>query len=185
MPGFLPQVSKDRQLKSVCYTHRSNMVKKFIARFDAFTLIELMVGVAILAFVAAIGMASFNSLSNKKALQAEADNVKQDIYVMQSRAVSGLRHQRFVILTNASYQLEEDTTGSGNYTVFQSARSFKPGIYFYGYVGKETKLEYQPNGLPDFNGAAASPFFSLTYPATGDQKDFNIDSSGVVNVVSN
>ena len=96
------------------------MVKKFIARFDAFTLIELMVGVAILAFVAAIGMASFNSLSNKKALQAEADNVKQDIYVMQSRAVSGLRHQRFVILTNASYQLEEDTRSEEHTSELQS-----------------------------------------------------------------
>lgn len=160
-------------------------MKNLKETFQGFTLIELMIGVAIILFIGGVGMVSFSSMSSKKDLQAEAENIKQDIYVMQSRAVSGLRHQRFVILTNASYQLEEDTTGSGNYTVFQQARSFKPGIYFYNYAGKLNKLEYQPNGLPDFNGASATPFFSLIYESTSEKKDFNIDSSGVVNIVTN
>lgn len=150
-----------------------------------FTLIELMVGITIILLIALVGMVSFSSLSSKKDLQAEAESIKQDIYVMQSRAVSGLRNQRFTILSNSSYQLEEDTAGTGNYSVFQSARSFKPGVYFYGYSGKETKLEYQPNGLPDFNGASSSPFFSLIYQSTSEKKDFNIDSSGVVNIITN
>lgn len=160
-------------------------MKNLKEKFEGFSLVELMVAVAIILLIALVGMVSFSALSSKKDLQAEAENIKQDIYVMQSRAVSGLRHQRFAILTNQSYRLEEDTTGSGNYTTFQQTRTFKPGIYFYGYSGKETKLEYQPNGLPDFNGASASPFFSLTYPATGERKDFNIDSSGVVNIITN
>jgi|JI10StandDraft_1071094.scaffolds.fasta_scaffold619992_2 prepilin-type N-terminal cleavage/methylation domain-containing protein len=160
-------------------------MKQLASQFKAFSLIELMIGIAILSFVGVVGMASFNALSNKKSLQYESEIVKQDMYVMQSRAVTGLRDQRFRIMSNSSYQLEEDLLGTGNWTVYQSARSFKPGIYFYGYSGKETKLEYKPNGLPDFNGAASDPFFSLIYQTTAEQKEFHIDSSGVVNIVTN
>jgi len=152
---------------------------------NAFSLVELMIGIAILGFVGVVGMASFNALSSKKNLQFEAEIVKQDMYVMQSRAVTGLRDQRFVIVSNSSYQLEEDLEGDGNWSIYQAERTFKPGIYFYGYVGKEDKLEYKPNGLPDFNGEDSDPFFSLIYEDTSEMKEFHIDSSGVVNIVTN
>lgn len=144
-----------------------------------------MVGMAIIFMIAIAGLVSMKSLSSKKELQSEAEAVKQDLYVMQSRAVTGLRDQRFVILSNSSYQLEEDSTGTGNWSIYQQARSFKPGVYFYGYSGKETKLEYKPSGLPDFNGESASPFFSLIFNTTAEKKEFHIDSSGVVNIVTN
>lgn len=147
-------------------------------------MIELMIGVAILAIVGAAGMVSFNALSSKKDVQYEAEMVRQDIYVMQSRAVTGLRDQRFVILSNSSYQLEEDSLGTGTWTVFQTVRTLKPGVLFSGYVGKETKLEYKPSGLPDFNGASASPFFSIVSTDGIESKSLNIDVSGVVNIES-
>jgi type II secretory pathway pseudopilin PulG len=161
------------------------MIKFCKNTLKAFTMMEIIIGLAILSFIAIIGMVSLAALNNKQALQSEAEAVKQDMYVMQSRAVTGLRNQRFYIVTNSTYRLEEDTMGTGNWSTYQANRTFRPGIYFYGYVGKETKLEYKPSGLPDFNGAAASPFFSLIYNTTAEKKDFNIDSSGVVNIVTN
>lgn len=161
------------------------MLKRIKTSFVAFSLVELMVAVAILGIVGAVGMASFNALSSKKNLQFEAEIVKQDMYVMQSRAVTGLKDQRFHIITNSSYQLEEDLEGDGNWTIYQPERSFKPGVYFYGYSGKESKLEYKPSGLPEFNGATSSPFFSLIYQDTSEMKEFHIDSSGVVNIITN
>lgn len=160
---------------------------KFIQRtFVGFTLIEVMVGLGIISMLAVVAIVSFSSLSSKKYLQAEADNVKEDIYLMQSRAVTNLRTQRFVILTNTSYQLEEDTTGSGNWSTTQSARSFsKPGIYFYNYGGKTNKLWYETSGLPNFNGQSSTPFFSIIYNTPSEKKDFNIDVSGIVNITSN
>jgi prepilin-type N-terminal cleavage/methylation domain-containing protein len=160
-------------------------MKKFALYFKAFSLVELMIALAILAVVGSVGMVSFGALSNKKNLQIESEIVKQDMYVMQSRAVTGLRDQRFLITSNSSYQLEEDLEGDGNWTVYQAERSFKPGIYFYGHTGKEDKLEYKPNGLPEFNSASSDPFFSLIYNDTSEMKEFHIDSSGVVNIVAN
>lgn len=129
-------------------------------------------------------MVSFNALSSKKDVQYEAEMVRQDMYVMQSRAVTGLRNQRFVILSNSSYQLEEDSAGTGTWTVFQGARNLKQGVQFSGYSGKENKLEYKPSGLPDFNGVTSSPFFSIVSQDGTEVKNINIDISGVVNIES-
>jgi prepilin-type N-terminal cleavage/methylation domain-containing protein len=148
----------------------------------AYTIVELMIAISIFALIAAAGLVSFGSLSSKKALQAEAENIKQDMYLMQSRAVTGLKNQRFVIVTNSSYKLEEDVTGTGNWATFQQARALKNGVYFYGYSGKENKLEYHPNGLPEFNGESANPFFSVIYQTVAEKKDINIDSSGIVSI---
>ncbi len=161
------------------------MKSKLRSVFSGFSLMEIMVGLIIISLLFTLAMVSFNSLNKKKDLQAESEAVKQDIYLMQSRAVTNLRTQRFVILTNTSYQLEEDTTGLGNWAITTTSRSFKPGVYFYGYTGKDNKLWYETSGLPNFNGQSASPFFSLIYNSTSEKKDLNIDSSGIVSVVTN
>ena len=161
------------------------MMTKVRYTFKAFTLVEILVSLVILTTLITFGMVSLSSLKSKKDLQAESEDVKEDIYLMQSRSVTNLRTQRMNILSNSSYSLEEDTTGAGNWTIVVPSRSFRPNIYFYGYTGKETKLWYETSGLPNFNNVSSSPFFSLIYSSTSEKKDFNIDSSGVVQIVAN
>ena len=151
----------------------------------AFTLVELVITMVIVTILAAAGFVAYNSLAQKRALQAEANLVKEDIYLMQSKAITNLKLHRFYILSSTTYKIQEYNTLTSAWVDTVASRTLTSPVTFTGYTGKETKLHYQANGLPLFNGASTTPFFTLTHGSTTDTKDFNIDSSGVVNIITN
>lgn len=153
-----------------------------------YSLIEVLVVIAIFITVGALVAVSITSIQSRKKLQAGAEQVKIDIYFIQSRAVTGLLRQRFVIEDNQTYRLEEDEDGSGSWVTVQEDKPLPEHVFFTDedVLNRAEALEFGSNGFPNFNGEPNAPFLTLVHEELeGKFKEIHIDVSGRVDIQGN
>jgi hypothetical protein len=115
-------------------------------------------------------------------LQKATEMLKEDIMGMRSRAASVLRTQRILLLSNTSYVTQEYDPVGATWNYVSLVRYLPNDIIIraYDFANKSTSLEFLSNGLPNFNGQAATPFFTLVNSITDDRKGIFIETAGAI-----
>ncbi len=87
-----------------------------IENHKGFTLIELMIVIAIAAVLAGIGVWSAVSVAPAYRLKGAVSLVQGDLYTAKVRAAKNNRQYKVVFTTNG-YQVQRGTSGSGSFTL--------------------------------------------------------------------
>jgi len=64
-------------------------MKKFCPTLFGFTLIELLVAISIIGILFGVGITSYNQFNRRQILEQTARNIKEDLRMAQSKALSG------------------------------------------------------------------------------------------------
>ena len=154
-------------------------------RLGGFTVIELVVALAISALLISLGTFSLMSLIQKENLSKGTDMLKQDILAMRSRAVSILKVHRLYIRSNTTYVIQEcDDLTCASPIEITAVRNLPSDIKIRSYdvANKATKLQFKTNGLPEFNSASSTPFVTLYDSVTDERKGIIVQTGGAVSV---
>jgi prepilin-type N-terminal cleavage/methylation domain-containing protein len=154
-------------------------------RFGGFTIIELIVALGITAILLSLGTISIMSLLQKENLAKGTDMMKQDILAMRSRAVSVLKVHRLIFESDRTYRVQEcDDIDCASPEDITELRHLPSDIRIRNFdlTNKPKHLQFKTNGLPEFNGASASPFVTLYNATTDARKGITVQTGGAVSI---
>lgn len=143
-------------------------------RRPAFTLIELMVVIAIIAIVSSIGVASFSKLTGDR-LTTDARKIVNDLCWARQRAVAIHRQHRVTFnLTTESYQIFDDLNGD---SVFDPAteeikrQNLSVGVDLFSLVPPTTNLTFT---FPQGSLLEAGPDWTITLNSQGKTREVRV-----------
>lgn len=150
---------------------------------SGFSLMEVLVAMAIVAIAAAVAIPSLQGLFARERLLRAADQMKTDIVYLKTRSITNIRRHRLKLLTASTYRLEQ-WSGTA-WTTVGATKTLPVNITFrtYDLTNKSVSLEFQTNGLPLFNGANSSPFLTvIEMPSGVDRRGIYIGAGGLVTI---
>jgi prepilin-type N-terminal cleavage/methylation domain-containing protein len=151
-------------------------------RSRGYSLMEIIIVVVIVGVLVAVAVSSLGSLRKKETLAAAAYQVRDDIVSMRALAVTALKPVRLSIVDSLHYKLQQY---NGTAWVDYSGLKFMPAstsIRLTDVSTKAVSLEFQTNGLPNFNGMDPSPFLTVIINPSGDRKGIFISAAGLATI---
>ena len=125
----------------------------------AFTLVELLVVVAIMVILISIGVRAFTSLGKGLPMRTAITQVSDSLSSARQLAISSNANTRFVVITDPTQPfrygtfgiLKETyiaTSGSFSYIAAEPFQSLPGGIYFQADSSADNSANYMPKGNP-------------------------------------
>lgn len=147
-----------------------------------FTLLEIIIGMVVIGILATAGTVTLTGLLQRNSLQKGTDMLRNDVIFMRSRAVSILKTHRLTLLSNSSYVVEQYDSAAATWSYVTLVRNLPVNVVIRAYdvTNKASSLEFPSNGLPNFNGKAADPFYTVIYTLTDERKGIYIEPGGAI-----
>jgi len=131
---------------NVCRLHTENSVVK---RQRGFSLIELMIAIAILGIMATLTSYSWNRYVNNANLRTAARALESDLFLIKERAVSEQVNYRISLNVGAnSYTIDQWNSASSAYATIQSKTpsTFGSGCSLLDTTFGSAQIIFQPRG---------------------------------------
>jgi type IV fimbrial biogenesis protein FimT len=124
-------------------------------RQAGFTLVEIMVAVAIVGVVLAISVPAMRTYTDQQKLQSATSTIEGSLRRARSAAITKRCNVRFSVIDEANtYALVRDNEGDGNFSIMLANGTLDPTISMADLAfGGSDFVTFDPRGMPDNAGS--------------------------------
>lgn len=156
-------------------------------RLKGFTLLELLIVVAIIGLLTGVAIPAFSAFTRRQALTQAAKNLKTDLRAVQNRAVSGVEGQRWgVHLVQGTTNYEIFSTSSYVYSVGQT-KNLPSGVQVSAlsrHAGGQSNVVFDrltgTVGVYQNNGTQLGSDIIITLTLSGTNRYVRVDAGGKI-----